>query len=279
MNPASQLRVGPAQREAIREATVRLDQAARAVGEAGPDRPAVSLRMTPRSAIELLLMALLPCAALLAVRPQLMNAWQGVMLWWSERLGLPLELVRTGDTTSLEWLVSYTGALVPSPVTGVLTAAVVIGAFASTWWMSDRQVPLKYLVRTLCVVQASALLFFMFTPNRFPYTMTGHLAAMLNAGFYLMLAMPLLLALGWGVLRVPLHQKLLYPLLMVAYFAVMLPHKALLHAVVVQHFSALFMPMLYLCFGAVFDLMVFVALYSWLASTAPDRALAGGEPR
>lgn len=279
MNPASQLRVGPAQREAIREATVRLDQAARAVGEAGPDRPAVSLRMTPRSAIELLLMALLPCAALLAVRPQLMNAWQSVMLWWSERLGLPLELVRTGDTASLEWLVSYTGALVPSPVTGVLTAAVVIGAFASTWWMSDRQVPLKYLVRTLCVVQASALLFFMFTPNRFPYTMTGHLAAMLNAGFYLMLAMPLLLALGWGVLRVPLHQKLLYPVLMVAYFAVMLPHKALLHAVVVQHFSALFMPMLYLCFGAVFDLMVFVALYSWLASTAPDRALAGGEPR
>ena len=133
--------------------------------------------------------------------------------------------------------------------------------------------------RTLCVVQGSALLFFMFAPDRFPYTMTGHLAAMLNAGFHLMLAMPLLLALGWGVLRLPLHQKLLYPALMVAYFAVMLPHKALLHAVVVQHLSALFMPLLYLCFGAVMDLMVFVALYSWLVSRAPAQALGtGGRP-
>lgn len=276
MNPASQLIVGPAQRAAIEEATARLARAARSGGTA-PE--SASLRMTLRGAIELLLMAVLPGAALLAVRPQLMDAWQSVMLWWSQRLGLPLELVRTGDNTSLEWLVSYTGSLVPTPLTGVLTAAAVIGAFASTWWMSDRQVPLKYLVRTLCVVQASALLFFMFTPDRFPYTMTGHLSAMLNAGFYLMLAMPLLLALGWGVLRVPLHQKLLYPVLMLAYFAVMLPHKALLHAVVVQHFSALFMPMLYLCFGAVLDLMVFVALYAWLASTAPARALSSGDPR
>lgn len=276
MKPPSLLIVGSAQQSAIDAATARLARASRS---SDTSRERASLRMTPRGAIELLLMAVLPGAALIAVRPQLMNAWQSVMLWWSQRLGLPLELVRTGDSASLDWLVSYTGALVPTPLTGVLTAAAVIGAFASTWWMSDRQVPLKYLVRTLCVVQASALLFFMFTPDRFPYTMTGHLSAMLNAGFYLMLAMPLLLALGWGVLRVPLHQKLLYPVLMLAYFSVMLPHKALLHAVVVQHFSALFMPMLYLCFGAVLDLMVFVALYAWLASTAPARALSAGHAR
>jgi hypothetical protein len=273
MNPASLLVLGPAQREAIRSATARLADAAG--GANGPSQ----LRWTPRVAVELMLMAVLPCAALLAAKTELMAVWHSVMLWWSERLALPLALERTGDTTSLEWQVSYTGALVPDPSTGVLTAAAVIAAFASTWWMSDRQVPLKYLVRTLCVVQASALLFFMFTPNRFPYTMTGHLSALLNAGFYLMLAMPLLLALGWGVLRVPLHQKLLYPGLMVGYFAVMLPHQALLHAVVVQHLSALYMPLLYLCFGAVLDLMVFVALYSWLASRVPAQALGAGETR
>lgn len=279
MNPARLLTPGPAQREAVRSATARLVDARRTGGGSALDTTASSLRMTPRSALELLLMAVLPCAALLALKPQLMAAWHSTMLWWSERLALPLGLVRTGDTQSLEWQVGYAGALVPGPVAGVVTAAAVIGAFASTWWMSDRQVPLKYLVRTLCVVQASALLFFMFTPTRFPYTMTGHLAALLNAGFYLMLAMPLLLALGWGVLRLPLHQKLLYPVLMMAYFAVMLPHQALLHAVVVQHFSALFMPLLYLGFGAVLDLMVFVALYAWLASLAPSQALSAGDAR
>jgi hypothetical protein len=129
------------------------------------------------------------------------------------------------------------------------------------------------------VVQASALLFFMAYPTSFPYTITGHLAATLNAGFYLMLAVPVLLALGWGVLRIPLHQKLLVPMFMIAYFAVLLPHQALLHALVVLHFSALFMPLLYLCFGAVLDLMIFVALYSWLVSRVPAQALPSGEKR
>ena len=37
--------------------------------------------------------------------------------------------------------------------------------------------------------------------------------------------------------------------------------------------------LLYLCFGAVMDLMVFVALYSWLVSRAPAQALGtGGRP-
>lgn len=277
MNPVRQLTIGPAEREAIRAATARLDEARRGAGR--PPEATARLQLTPRTGVELLLMAALPSAMLLAAKPWLMGFWHRVILWWSEGLALPLGLVRTGDTQSLEWLPSYAGAMVPSPVTGVITAALVIGAFASTWWMSDRQVPLKYLVRMLCVVQASALLFFMFVPTRFPYSMAGHLAAMLNAGFYMMLAIPLLLALGWGVLRVPLHQKLLYPTLMLAYFALMLPHKALLHAVVVQHFSALYMPLLYLCFGAVLDLMVFVALYSWLASRVPPLALGAEAAR
>ena len=36
-----------------------------------------------------------------------------------------------------------------------------------------------------------------------------------------------------------------------------------------QHLSVLFMPVLYICFGAVFDALVFVALYSWAVSNAP----------
>src|SRR5690606_22058010 len=158
-------------------------------------------------ALELLLMVVLPCGALLALKPELMSFWQHIMLGWSTRMDLPLDLVRTGDTTSLEWLANSSSHLVPDTSTILITAFIVIGVFASTWWMSDRQLPVKYLVRTLCVVQASAVLFFMVAPGQFPYTLTGHLATTLNAGFYLMLAVPVLMALGWGVLRVPLYQK------------------------------------------------------------------------
>ena len=64
-----------------------------------------------------------------------------------------------------------------------------------------------------------------------------------------------------------------YPALVLGYFAVMLPFKVVLHALILQHFSVIFMPVLYLCFGAIFDLMVFVALYSWITSQVPAEAL------
>lgn len=49
----------------------------------------------------------------------------------------------------------------------------------------------------------------------------------------------------------------------------MVPHQVLAQALIMQHLSVLFMPVLYICFGAVFDALVFVALYSWAASNAP----------
>ena len=279
MNAAQLLAVGPDERSAIEAATQRLTRARERKGKTPRNAYLNGIRLSKGGVIELLLMAGIPCVALLAFKPQLMDFWQHILMWWVEKLDLPLSLVRTGDNTSLEWLVSYNASLMPTPTTSLVTAVVVIGAFVSTWWMSDRQVPLKYLVRTLCVVQASALLFFMDIPSLFPYTLSGHLAATLNAGFYFLLAVPILLAMGWGVLQLPLYQKLLYPLFTTAYFILLLPHQALLHALTVVHFSALFMPLLYLCFGAVLNLMIFVALYSWLVSMAPAQALSIGETR
>ncbi|MBA2676655.1 hypothetical protein [Ramlibacter sp.] len=229
------------------------------------------LRLGPVVLAEMAAVVVVLTTLMALARPALLYAWDVVILWWAQRLQLPLALAANG--TERMWMLSDPAAsLVPGPATGVVTAAVVIAAFASTWWMSDRLTPIKYLVRTLCVVQVSGLLFFMFKPASFPYTVGGHLESMLDAGYYLMLSMPLLLSLGYGVLRLPLYQKFLHPLGVLAYFAVMLPHKALLHVLVLQHFSVLFMPMLYLCFGLVFDLMVFVALYSWMVSRTPTQA-------
>jgi len=46
----------------------------------------------------------------------------------------------------------------------------------------------------------------------------------------------------------------------------------LAQAFIMPRLSVLFMPVLYLCFGAVFDALVFVALYSWAASNTPANA-------
>lgn len=260
------------QQQLVRAATVLLDDARSQSRGPALHRSLRRLRTSPLALLEVLAGAAVFTLALWLAKPALMAAWEGLILGWAQRLDLPLAFAQTA--LGHEWVLQAPAvSLVPGPFTGLFTAALVIGAFAATFWMPDRMVPLKYLVRTLCVVQASALLYFMFVPSQFPYSVGGHLSAMLASGYYLMLAMPLLLALGYAVLRLPRHQKLLHPLAVLAWFALMLPHKALLHVWILSEFSVLFMPMLYLCFGLVFDLMVFVALYSWLVSRVPDSAL------
>lgn len=273
MKTRNALRLEPRHIIALDAARLALDRARGLAKKMSSQRALHRLRFSSRTFIELILMAALPSLALLWFKPFLMQSWFGVITWWSSRLDLPLTLVSIGGVDSLQWRAAESGSLVPAAGNGTITAAVVIAVYAGTFWMSDRQTPLKYVLRALCLIQASALLFFMFRPSMFSYTVAGHLTSMLDAGYYLMLTVAPLLALGWGVLRVPTYQKLLYPILMVAYFAVMVPHKALLHALILQYFSVLFMPILYLCFGTVFDLMVFVALYSLLASMAPMQAL------
>lgn len=268
---APRITLNDGQQRVVQAAAAMLAQAREQVQGALMHRSLRRLQFGPAMLLEMAAVAVMLTAAVALARPWLLQAWDATILWWAQRLQVPLALA-AGGSERVWMLTDPAASLVPGPATGVATAAVVIAAFAATWWMSDRLTPLKYLVRTLCVVQLSALLYFMFVPASFPYSVGGHLESMLDSGYYLMLSMPLLLALGYGVLRLPLAQKLLHPLGILLYFAVMLPHKALLHVLVLQHFSVLFMPMLYLCFGLVFDLMVFVALYSWMVSRAPARA-------
>ncbi len=276
MKALDMLRLEPSHAYVIDAARAQLDHA-RAVAKKSPSpRDLHRLHFSFWTMLELTMMVALPTAALVWFKPLLMQFWFDTIVWWSAQLQFPATLKIVNGIGSVQWDTVYASSLVPTAVNGAVTASLVIAAYTGTFWMTDRQTPLKYLVRLLCLVQASALLFFMFLPSLFSYTLAGHVTAMLEAGYYLMLAVPLLLALGWGVLQVPTYQKLMYPGFIVVYFALMVPHKALLHALILQHFSVLFMPFLYLCFGTVFDLMVFVALYSWLASMAPAHALDQG---
>ena len=97
----------------------------------------------------------------------------------------------------------------------------------------------------------------------------------MDMGYGFMWVIPPMLALGWGLLQVPLHQKLIVPCLVLAYFALMLPHKWLLQAWLLEHLSILFMPVLFFAFGSLLDLWIFVAVYAWLASrvSAPSPGL------
>lgn len=216
-----------------------------------------------------LLLSAAPVLLLWILKAHLMAFWQWVVSAWSGVLGLSLSTRLSAQGDTLFWTATGDGSFAPSltqiAATAVLAAAVWLGSSR----LSDRFHPLKISLRALCLIQWSACLFFWLAPASFPYTISSHASALMGMGFGFMLAIGPMLALGWGILRMPLLHKILAPLAVLAYFALMLPHKTLLHVWLLEHLSILLMPLLFLCFGALLDLWIFVALYAWLASNTP----------
>mgnify|MGYP000090073921 CR=1 FL=1 len=191
----------------------------------------------------------------LLLRPQWLQGWQGILAFWRARLGLDLGAAGTMPVPSGQLLLAT-------------ATAVALG-----WWLAgrwpERRWPLRAVVRGLCVVQASACLFFALAPARFPYGLSQHLDTLLTLGSEFMVIVPLMLGLGWGVLRLPWQLKLLGPLAVLLYFSLWLPHQVVLHAWVLTQASVLFMPVLFLCFGLLLDCWLFISLYAWLVSLTP----------
>jgi hypothetical protein len=207
---------------------------------------------------------------LLTLSGPLMSMWRDVILNWASMLDLPL---RAGAGSQLfEW----TGASPRSRpdaavVTAVLGAVVVM--FAASRRLPDRLTPVKYLLRFVAVLQLGATVLFIEIPERFGHSVEGHLDAILWAGVGVMACAVLIVCCAQGLLRVPLGTVLLQCGLVLGYFTLMLPHKAVLHLLILQHFSVLLMPLLYFCFGVLFDIVVLNALFAWLVSDTPQGRL------
>ncbi len=193
------------------------------------------------------------------------------MLVWAKQLDIPLAASAGGAAATklgLSWQVSSPMADLPSRWTLAITTCLMVLAFAASFALNGRLFPLKYLVRILCVVQGFALVFFGLQPGGFPYDIASHANDLANMGYVLLLAIPAMLALGYYVLNIGLSTKIAHTVLILLYFFVMVPFQIIAHVLILQHFSLLFMPVLYICFGTLFDMLIFVALYSWAASNA-----------
>ena len=194
--------------------------------------------------------------ALWSLQPQLLQGWHTVVNLWGQALGLALGPLAQDAAPPSQALLLTTTVMVA-----------LLYALAGHW--HERYQPLRVVVRAVCLVQGSACVFCAWVPARFPYAVHQHLSGLLQMGADFLMTVPFMLALGWGVLHLPWHLKLLGPPLVLLYFMVWLPHQVLLHAWVLQHGSVLFMPVLLLCLGPLLNGWIFVALYAWLASLTP----------
>ena len=234
-----------------------------------PHRAITPLTVTPYLLAQATLLPVLLCALLYWGRPQLFDFWRGCILFWSGHLDMNFGLSPLlNDTGQFALMLSgrEQDAPMPGPVTMVITLVVGLAVFALSFGMKHARLPLKFPLRIISVVQLIAVLYFWLHPAEFPYSIARHSEDLLTIGYALMLATPVMLAIGYYILNQSLPAKLFHTSLILLFMAVMVPHQVLVQAFIMQHLSMLFMPVLYICFGAVFDALVFVALYSWAVS-------------
>jgi hypothetical protein len=221
--------------------------------------------------VQALLLPALACAVLLHERHAVLAFWKDCLDFWLPRLDIPLKAGWSAGADSLRmtWLGGDTLVTIPGPGLKAGTATGLLLLFASTWFYGQARLPLACLIRLICCVHALALLFFWLLPAQFPYTIADHVNDMLQTGFRFLVAIPVLLALGYAILQPPLSSLLGHTLLIIGYFMLLLPHQMVLHALVLRFTTLLSMPVLYLCFGSVLDVLLFIGLYSWAVSRMP----------
>lgn len=258
---------------AEQEAAARL-AAARARAPVPHEHRAVRrARITAAQLAGALLSAAAAVALLHALQPVVDSAWREQLLFWSGHLQTHVALGPAGGIELLGGAGAMHAAGLPE-ILAVSSATLLV--WASSLLLPDPMTPVSYFLRILCVVQWSAVAFYVFAGDRFPYTLAWHLDAMLACGRASMLAAAILMPLSEGLLGVPLHVRAAHLLLVLAYFTLLVPHGLLMHAWLLEHGSILLMPLLYLAFGTLLHVLVFVALLSWMLSGA---AALDGAPR
>ncbi|RYX93634.1 MAG: hypothetical protein EOO28_17730 [Comamonadaceae bacterium] len=262
------------------QAFTQVQDARKRLVKVRPHRALTPLNVTPWLLAQAIVLPILLCALLLWGETALHSFWRQCVMFWAPGLGLPFSISPVANEAGHFFLrfeggitgVGSDGGPMPGTVTLVVTAVLTVLALAGSFFMRNERFPLRYPLRIVGVLQLVTLVYFWASPETFPYTIARHSEELMTIGYVVMVATPVMLAAGYYILNHSLVVKLLNTALILGFFAVMVPHQMLVQALLMQHVSVLFMPVLYICMGAVFDALVFVALYSWVVSNTPRDA-------
>lgn len=158
-----------------------------------------------------------------------------------------------------------------SQLRGIGIAAGVV--FLVTFALPHRFVPLRYFVRFLLLLLGISAGYFALAPaGAFPYTLPSYTAGLLSMGQVVLVLLPLILAVTFYLFDISWPRKILLTLLLLGHVAVMIPLQALVHAWLIARGSLVYLPPLFLVFGILLHVMVFVAFYGWgMSWPAPRR--------
>lgn len=230
-------------------------------------RAMIGLRLTPTIAFELLLVPALVAGAVLLLFPELLALWQDFFRFGTRVLQLPGQ-VETNVVTLVGGLSvalpRFTvEAAWPTRLQLYGHAGLVLGIALTSFALPRRMYPGALLLRALAILHATSVAFFFVGTRPFPYPLAEYATDFLLCGLVVLTVAPFLLGLTFFIFGVPLVEKLLLSALLLAHLAVLLPLQLLLHVYIAARASIVMLPLLFIAFGLLLDVTVFVALYGW----------------
>ncbi len=243
-------------------------------GVIAPHRSMVGLPWTVWRLATTLMLALGGFALVLAALPRLGAFWQLLFERVRDFTGLdaPLGDQQFSLPGNIHFTLPFIATITPQPdlralwIAGGVSAVAVLASFL----LPERFTPLRYFLRLLALLQGSAILFFAVSPEPFPYRLVDHVFVLESAGLVVMGLVPLVLGFTLHVFDLALWKKLLLTVAILAHLAVFVPLQVLVHIWLVMHGTAVVMPVLFLVFGLLLDIVVFVSFYGWALSWRGD---------
>lgn len=236
-------------------------------GVIAPHRSMVGVPWTMWRLLTTLVLSLGGFVLVVASLPWLGQFWQLLFERVRDFTGLPAPL---GDQQfslpgNIHFTLPFIAAITPQPHARVLWIAggVSLAVVAASFLLPDRFTPLRYFLRLLALLQGSSIFYFAVSAESFPYRLTDHVFVLESAGLVVMGLVPLVLGFTLHVFDLALWKKLLLTLAILVHLAVFVPLQVLVHIWLVVHGTAVVMPVLFLVFGLLLDVLVFVAFYGW----------------
>jgi hypothetical protein len=238
-------------------------------------RALAQLQFPRRRWLHVTLLPALLCAALVGAGNTILRLWATALNAGLLALGLNGVVV----IEPLQWTTVKTGRVFTADVPAAAPSAeqLIVGALLAvlvglaSMVIPAERAPLRYLLRALVLCHAASLVFFGLLAGELPYTLGDHLSAGMSVAWVFMLLVPWLHAGSYNVFGFGLWRKVALTLVTLAVLLVLVPIQYLFHVAVIQPYSLLQLPVLYLFGGLMLEVMVFVSLYAWAMSwEAPE---------
>ena len=226
------------------------------------------LPFPPSRWVDVLLVPAIIFFCTLLAWPWIAELWSAIIRFWANGLGS--EVLLKADKTSFPGIdtvpYAYVQAALPDPLQWWSGMLITIALLFGTTLLPARMLPISYALRVVGIIQVASQFYFFFWAAEFPYQSASSISALTQSSVVLILLTPWIYALLYNIFDFGIARKILLSLIGVLYLIVLTPFQYTFAAWIMQEYSLLWHPLIYLLGSSLLQFGALVGFYSWAMS-------------